>query len=76
MSGNEREGLMIAQLGRLSMLEPDAARAERHRVRCRGALGERRLSRPRLMEAALVSAFSIGYLSAVVQVVVWLLERR
>jgi hypothetical protein len=79
MTGSEQEDLMLAQCGRLEALEPDAGRAERHRVRCCRALTERRLTAlrikratavtARVVEALFVGAFSVAYLSAVIHIV-------
>jgi hypothetical protein len=86
MTQNEQDDLVMAQFARLAVLEPNAARAERHRVRCRRALTRRQLSAlrtkramavtARVMEAVLVVTFSAAYLTAVIHDVVRLLEKR
>jgi hypothetical protein len=86
MTAIEQEDLMLPQIGRLAVLEPDAARATRHRMRCGRALAQRRRSAlrtkramavaARIVEALLVATFCVAYLSVVVHDVVRLFERH
>jgi hypothetical protein len=69
--------LTLHHLRRLAVLQPDAARSERVRMRCHAAIADRcpapgaralppGRSRARVIESGLVWALSIGYVSAVI----------
>jgi hypothetical protein len=80
------DDLTWQSLRRLRVLEPDAARADRLRLRCRAAMVEQQHRRDRqtaprhertsVLESALACGLSVGYLSAMVVDLLRLYLRR